>query len=616
MFDLRSRAEATAFKVHKSISNVSEIVDLHLKTYGTRPAIRFDVGTGYRTMNFQEYLGYIQAMISFLEEQDEKQKVIATLCKNRVEWDMVAMASFYTANIIFPLDTKTNPVELDHLLGLCKPDYILTSFAQLPRVRELSTRHRLHAKILVADIFEVFEDIGFEKPKLLSGESRMKDILIEFQGRPISPSPLLDFPNTVLGYYPTSGTTSLPKIVKITHGNIVAEVNCAFEVLNLRTNEDLLNIGPYTHIATLVEFLVTKTRGFTVTYFTREPDDDDVLEGEIEKLKKLDVRIKALMAVPKFWIYLLKEVLEEMKNKPVLRNLYQHLTSIEKNGQLHDIGTIEKAKLTAVRILLRNKLGGYFSYGISSSMKIDAAIVEIFGKLGITVLDIYGATECSGIISRNKLNEIHPGSCGKIIDALDYRLSGLRKIKGVDQEVGILEVKGPTIAHSYLKADNGEEPMALDGDGYLATGDLAWVDERRLVHLIGREKELIHWKDGSYIDPQYLSNLLVRSIFIKDAMVAHTHPENDFLSVFVYPDFKRISKDPTWRTEIHTGVSEDEALKARILDAIRYAESVSGISASLDKDAVFILPNKLERTPTHKIKFLFEMKRLHLAKKI
>lgn len=615
MFDLKIRKEASAFKAFKSISNVSEIVDRQLKTYGTRPAIRFDTGENYQSLSFLEYVAHIEAMIGFLQVKKEEQKVIATFCKNRVEWDMVAMASFYTANIIFPLDTKTNELELDHLLGLCKPDYILTSYAQLPRIRELSAKHGLTAQVLVADIIEVFEDAGFAKLDLLSNEVGMKNILAAAYPKG-SASTLLKFPATILGYYPTSGTTSLPKIVRITHGNIVAEVNCAFDVLNLRPNEDLLNIGPYSHIATLVEFLVTKTRGFTVTYFTREPDDDDVLENEIEKLKKQSVRIKALMAVPKFWIYLLKETLEEMKNKPVLKNLYQHLISIEKNGQLYDIGTIEKAKLTAIRILIRNKLGGYFSYGISSSMKIDSAVVEIFGKLGITVLDIYGATECTGIISRNKLNEVNPGSCGKIIDALEYRLSATRKIKGIDHEVGILEVKGPTIAHSYLGTGSGEQTMSLDKDGYLSTGDLVWVDENRLVHLIGREKELILWKDGSYIDPQYLSNLLVRSIFIKDAMVAQIQPEEDFLSVFVFPDYKRLEKDPDWKTETRAGISDDVALKVRILEAIRYTESIAGVSASLDKENVYILPKKLERTPTHKIKFLFELQRLHLARKI
>lgn len=425
-----------------------------------------------------------------------------------------------------------------------------------------------------------------------------------------APNPGLDDPGRIIARYPTSGTTSLPRVVQITNGAVLAEINEAIDVINLRPNEEVLNIGPYTHIVTLVEFLLTKTRGFPVTYFTREPDEDDVLENEIRKLKKQGVRIKALMAVPKFWIYVMKEVLEEMKNKPVLENLYRHLIAIERSDRLHDISTLDKAKLAAMRILLRNKLGGYFSYGISSSMKLDGSIVEIFGKLGITVIDIYGATEVTGIIARNRLNDLLPGSCGRLIDCLEYRLRDTRTVPRLAHPVGELLVRGPTLLHSYVGAEPGS---ALTEDGYYPTGDLAWVDDNRRTWLLGREKELIRWSDGSYIDPQHLSNLLVRNIFVKDAMVVHWRPEDPYLSVFLYPDRKRIAKDPRWKKLVQAGLDEGTVLKSLMVEAIEYAESVARISAPLRKDVVYLLPRALERTPTHKIKFLFERERIHEA---
>ncbi len=617
MFDFGLKNKSIAFKAHKNITSVDDIVDHQLLSYGNRPAIRFDTGKCYETITFDEYQRYIKTMIAFFQDEGVEQKVVSTLCKNRIEWDMTAFGAFYTGNIIFPLDTKTNAVELEHLLKLCEPDYILVSYAQLKRFRDIRQRLNFTTKIIVADLIPVFEDLDFERLPLETSELTVSRIVEEFSNLYIKePGNLLKDHNTVLGHYATSGTVNLPKIVGITHGNIVAEVNCAVDVLNLRPNEDLLNIGPYTHIATLVEFLVTKTRGFTVTYFTREPDEDDVLEDEIEKLRKQKVRIKALMAVPKFWIYLMKEVLEDMKNKAVLHNLYKHLISIEKNDNLHDIGTIEKAKLTAIRILLRNKLGGYFSYGISSSTKLDGAIVEIFGKLGVTVIDIYGATECCGIISRNKLNDITPGSCGRLIKEIDYKVSNLQKVPGIPEKVGILKIKGPTIAHSYIHAENVVEPLPKDEEGYFSTGDLAYVNSERKVYLVGREKELIRWNDGTYIDPQHISNLLVRSIFVKDAMVTRKNPDDDFLTVYLFPNYKRIKKDPIWKKEIETGVSNEEALKSRMIDAINYAESIARITPELNKETIYILARKLERTPTHKIKFFFELKRLHESRAI
>ncbi len=614
MFDFNAKRKETTFKAYSSITSVADIIENQLPAYGNRDVLRFDLGKHYGSLTFDVYLNYLKAMIQFFTRNNIEQKVISTFCKNRIEWDMVGMATFYRANALYPLDTKTNLVELEHLLKLNPPDYMLIAKAQLTKMRQLKSKLNLKTIFIVADLMDVFEDLNCEDVDIAPDEIKVSSIFSEFDmNQPVQKSALLDDPNTILGHYPTSGTTSLPKIVAISHGNIVAEVNEAVDVINLRHNEDLLNIGPYTHIATLVEFLVTKTRGFCVTYFTREPDDDDVLEDEIKKLKSQGVRIKALMAVPKFWIYLMKEVLEEMKNKPVLHELYKHLISIEKSGKLYDIGTLDKAKLAATRILLRNKMGGYFSYGISSSMKLDGAIVEIFGKLGITVIDIYGATECAGIISRNRLDDLNPGSCGRIIKPLEHRLVNRKIIPGIQKPVGHLEVKGPTVAPAYLGESRG---LLLSDDGFYSTGDLCWVDDQGWLHIVGREKELTLWKDGTYIDPQYLSNLMVRSIYIKDAMVTQVNPEDDYLSVFVFPDEKRFRKDPKIKKQIETGLNWDTALRHRIEEAIDYTQSVAKVTARLSKEHIFILPKKLERTPTHKIKFIFERQRIHLARPI
>lgn len=600
-----------SFKDHHSIRSIADIVDGHLNAYSNRPAIRYDTGTTYATVGFDAYLGHLNATIRAIKGRGLEQKVFATLCNNRLEWDVTALAVFYTANILFPLDTKLNDTELKHILSINPPDYILVSLAQVKRLRSVLDELSITPHVFVADLCPVFEDEHVPPVELRHGELSFKHVLATADSSiEIVASSQLKITDTILGHYPTSGTTTLPKIVQITHGNIVAQVNETVDVINLRNNEDLLSLNSYTHVVTLTEFLLTKARGFTVTYFTREPDDDDVLENEIKKLKRLGVRIKVFMATPKFWIYLLKEVLEEMKNTPTLHALYKYIESFEKNHKLYDIGTLDKAKLATMKIALCNKLGGYFRYGISSSAKLDGAIVEIFGKLGITIIDVYHVTECSGIISRNRLNDVVPNTCGRMNSLLQYRLTDQRQVPHIHAALGVLEVKGPTVMHSYL----GEERNpSCSGDGYFRTGDLCWFDERGYLHVLGREAELIRWDDGSYIDPQHLSNLLARNIYVKDALVTRLRPLDNFLSVFIYPDYTRIHKDEMWEKDIETGVSEHMALRTRLEQAIDFAQSVAGITPELSKNTIYILPHALERTPTHNIKYFFELNRLHLA---
>ena len=181
---------------------------------------------------------------------------------------------------------------------------------------------------------------------------------------------------------------------------------------------------------------------------------------------------------------------------------------------------------------------------------------------------------------------------------------------GVPHPVGELLVRGPTLLHSYV----GTEPGAsLTEDGYYPTGDLAWVSDDRRVWLLGREKELIRWGDGSYVDPQHLSNLLVRSVFVKDAMVVHRQPDDPYLSVYLFPDRKRIARgsaleevDQRRPGRVH-GAQGPDGRGHRVRRIRRpYYRSVAqgrGVHPTL----------RLERTPTHKIKFIFERERIHEA---
>ena len=139
---------------------------------------------------------------------------------------------------------------------------------------------------------------------------------------------------------------------------------------------------------------------------------------------------------------------------------------------------------------------------ISSSTKLDAAIIDIFSKLGITIIDIYGATEISGVISKNSLNRSKRGSCGKLIPGLEAKLENLEKIPGIPSLCGELYIKGNGVAKGY----KGESNFLVDADGFYNTGDIAYLDDEQWVYIVGRKKELIKWSDTSYSDLMHLFN--------------------------------------------------------------------------------------------------------------
>jgi long-subunit acyl-CoA synthetase (AMP-forming) len=592
-----------------AIRTIADVILERLPRYGNGPVIRYDDGSRYVNVPLETYLDGIGRMSRFLEKAGAgRQAVVATFCKNRPEWDATAFAAMLTGNILFPLDIKMNREELVRLFSSCPPDYILVSRPQLERIRALVRELKLSTRLLVADWFRTHEDgaeggPGPAGPDVLPLTSL--PVFAKGDGLP-SPPPRLDDPDTVLAHYATSGTTSLPKVVRLTHGNILFQLNRALDMIHLRKNEDVLSLGPYTHIATLLEFLVSKSRAFTVTYFTREADADKTLEDEIKKLKRQGVRIRCLMAVPKFWYFMLKEILEEMNAKPVYRNLYRHLRAIETSDHFYDIGTLDKAKLMAARTLLRNKLGGYFAFGFSSSSKIEPGVVDIFAKLGIAIVDVYGATEAAGVIAKNELNRTRRGFCGRLLDGFDYRLAHVREVDGLPHPVGELFIRGPGIARGYLGPDAS---LPVGEDGFYATGDVAYVDGDRWVYLVGRKKELIEWPDGRFTDPMQVSNLLVRSIWVKDGLAVR-EGESPNMSVFLYPDAKRIENSVFYRESLKKGLGKNEILRMLLEEAVDYAQSLLGDFPRLSKERIYILGRSLERTPTHKIKFVSEIAKL------
>lgn len=592
------------------IESLADIVDRLFPTFGARTAIRYDDGQTYVSLGFDEYLKNIRRMIAFFGTDGDKPRIVATFVKNRPEWDMVALATFYCGSILFPLDTSYNDEELKGLLAASPPDDILVGQRHLGRLRRILAELGQQPRLLLADAFRVEVDQGVTPTEINEpGHVRLSTLPHLPDEAILRPSTRLRDPDTVLAHYATSGTVSLPKIVRITHRNVLAQLVEALDVIQLRQNEDVLNLGPYTHIATLLEFFVTKIRGFAVTYCTRGPEEDGVLEAEIDRLKALGVRIKAIMAVPKFWVFLMKEILEEMKNKPVWRGIYLHLAAVERHTGLTDLGTLDKAKMSALRVFVRNKLGGAFSFGISSSSRLDPGIADVFARLGITIIDIYGATEASGIIARSRLNESRRGSCGRLLEGLEYEIRDPLTVPGIPCPVGELSIRGDTISPGYVDEST---TRLVDSNGFYRTGDLVWVDEDRWVWLIGRRKELLSWEDGTFVDPMHISNLLVRSIWIKDALATRLNGD-PHLSVFVLPDWKRIEKDPGIVERLRMGITREQAVRPLMESAIVAAEERAAITPSLSRDRIYILKQSLERTPTHKIKFIHEFERLDLS---
>ena len=177
--------------------------------------------------------------------------------------------------------------------------------------------------------------------------------------------------------------------------------------------------------------------------------------------------------------------------------------------------------------LVKNAVFGKQLTKISSGgAYLDPSYIDLFEKYGITILQGYGMTECSPVISTTRPWNINKNAVGQLIDNCEA--------KTVDGE---LWVRGSSVMQGYYKMP--EETAATLEDGWLKTGDLGYVDEEGFVYLTGRKKNLIITKNGENVSPEELENKLSPNRLVQEVLVREN---KSVIEAEIFPDYEYAKK--------------------------------------------------------------------------
>ena len=177
--------------------------------------------------------------------------------------------------------------------------------------------------------------------------------------------------------------------------------------------------------------------------------------------------------------------------------------------------------------LVKNAVFGKQLTKISSGgAYLDPSYIDLFEKYGITILQGYGMTECSPVISTTRPWNINKNAVGQLIDNCEA--------KTVDGE---LWARGSSVMQGYYKMP--EETAATLEDGWLKTGDLGYVDEDGFVYLTGRKKNLIITKNGENVSPEELENKLGVERLIQEVLVREN---KSVIEAEIFPDYEYAKK--------------------------------------------------------------------------
>lgn len=301
----------------------------------------------------------------------------------------------------------------------------------------------------------------------------------------------------------TSGTTGTPKGVMLTHCNLVSNVEMALSLMPLRAGLRALSFLPLSHVfEQIVGLLVPLVSGVEVVYLvSRQPN---MLLQALHR-----ERIQAMALVPQALALLMRNIERELESRGLgqVWRAYHRLAP--------------HLPIRVRRVLsypVRRSLGAQLEFVLSGGAALPIEIAQKWENLGIPILEGYGATEATALVTGNGLEVRRLGTIGKPVRGIDLRI----------EDDGEILIRGESIFASYWQ--NPQATQEAKSDGWYQTGDLGEKDDAGFIRFRGRKKNLIVLANGMKVHAEDVEDALQGREGIRDVVVVGL-PKDDQVQV-------------------------------------------------------------------------------------
>ncbi len=321
----------------------------------------------------------------------------------------------------------------------------------------------------------------------------MEELLFTLPHHPPAPAPIPATPATLAQLVYTSGTTGNPKGVMLTHGNLAANLRQVNEhIPEIGLDYAFLSVLPLSHMFEQIGgLLVPLSRGSRIVHL-RTIKPSALMEAFREE------NIRAMILVPRL-LLMLKSSLERKLAAHGLERLFARFLAVTAG-----------LPLPLRRLLfypIHRSFGRYFTLFVSGGAPLDADLARFWGGMGFRVLEGYGLTECSPVLTAATFQEQIPGCVGLPLSGVEIRLEG-----------GEIQARGPNIFAGYFENPEATKE-AFTPDGWFRTGDLGELAPDGWLRIKGRSKELIVTGAGVNVYPDEIEALLAKVSGVREACV-------------------------------------------------------------------------------------------------
>jgi len=507
------------------VQTICQLFSNTLKEYPRDDLILYKKEGKYVPVSTEEFgnkVKYFSLGLKELGLNPEDKLVI--LSETRPEWVMTDIATLCAGGVTVPVYPSLIPEQIKYITDNSDATIVVYSDSeQGSKIKEIRSelhkvRHYITFESQALEGVLTFDQV-LEKGKKIFEES--PDLFDKAASRAT--------PDKLASILYTSGTTGVPKGVMLTHSNFVSNVKGVTDVIEFTNEDTVLSWLPLSHSFERIATYTYLYKGCSIAYA-----EDMLSVGQ----NLPEVRPTVVIGVPRLFEKVYSNVMDNVLASPPLkrkiffwaikvgREFGQRTLRGESIPRLLEFKRKMAHKLVFSKIIA--KTGGRIRFFVSGAAPLSKDIAELFYAMGLIVLEGYGLTETSPVITINRLEKIKFGSVGPPIPDVEVKIA----------EDGEILARGPNIMRGYYKME--DETREAIKDGWFYTGDIGYLDEDGFIVITDRKKDIIVTAGGKNVAPQPIENALKINTYVADVLVIGD--KRKFMSALIVPNFEKLEE--------------------------------------------------------------------------
>ncbi len=493
----------------------------------SRPFLLHKVDDTYRGITYSEVRSRVETFAFGLAALGLKRgDRVAIIAENRPEWVISDLAIVSLGAVDVPIYPTMTAKQIEFIFNDAGVKMaIVSNQFQLNKVMRVYPEVATLEKVIL-----IVEKGTIPEPDTISFSAVMDLGKAQRKEQPdlLATSLAMVKPEDLLTLIYTSGTTGNPKGVMLTHENLVSNIKAAAQVIDFGPEDIMLSFLPLSHsFERMAGYYTGMACGVTIAYAE---------SVETVRDNMLEVRPTIVTTVPRLFERIHSRVMKQMDaSSPVKKKIFHWAIDVgrafagakKRGGAGLSLRLRHAIADRLVYSKLRERTGGRMRFFVSGGAALGKEFGEFFEAVGITIIEGYGLTESSPVISVNRLDNYKFGSVGPAVPGVEVRIA----------PDGEILARGLNIMKGYWNNPEATR-QAVDEEGWLHTGDIGFLDPEGFIHITDRKKHLFVSSGGKNIAPQPIENLFLSSKYIEQFMLIGDR--RMFLTALIVPDFEAL----------------------------------------------------------------------------